>query len=61
LQIIIIPNTLYWTTESDIHLLKEKYERDIKIMREEIKLEMKEQIAQLMTRLKPDLLKAGLS
>jgi hypothetical protein len=34
--------------------LKEKFEFDIKIMREEIKEEMKIQIAQIVARLKPE-------
>ena len=47
--------------ESEVQLLKEKYEQDMKSMREEIKEEMREQISQLMIRLKPEIVKEGLS
>jgi F0F1-type ATP synthase membrane subunit b/b' len=41
--------------------LREKYERDIKEIRQEMKEEMKEQMAQLLTKLKPEIIKQGLS
>ena len=47
--------------ESEIQILKEKYEQDMKSMREEIKYEMRQQISQLITRLKPEIVKQGLS
>jgi hypothetical protein len=47
--------------ESEVRELKEKYEQDMKTMREEIKLEMKEQITQVITRLKPEIVRDGLS
>jgi F0F1-type ATP synthase membrane subunit b/b' len=47
--------------ESEVQLLKEKYEQGMKSMREEIKEEMREQISQLMIRLKPEIVREGLS
>jgi hypothetical protein len=47
--------------ESEVQILKEKYEQDMKSMREEIKEEMREQLSQLMSRLKPEIVKEGLS
>ena len=47
--------------ESEVQILKEKYEQDMKSMREEIKYEMRQQISQLITRLKPEIVKQGLS
>jgi hypothetical protein len=46
--------------ESEVQMLKDKYERDIKSMREEIKEDMRKQIAQLVTKLKPEIVKEGL-
>jgi len=46
--------------ESDMEKLKEKYERDIMLMREEIRETLRNEIAQLMTRIKPEIIKAGL-
>ena len=47
--------------ESELQLLQQKYEQDMKSMREEIKDEMKEQISQLIAKLKPEIVKEGLS
>jgi adenine-specific DNA methylase len=47
--------------ESEVQLLKEKFECDIKIMRQDLKEEMKIQIAQILARLKPEIVKEGLS
>ena len=47
--------------KSEVQILKEKYEQDMKSMREEIKYEMRQQISQLITRLKPEIVKQGLS
>jgi hypothetical protein len=44
-----------------IQTLKEKYEQDMKTMREEIREEMKKQLAQLVTQLKPEVIKEGFS
>lgn len=44
-----------------LRAMEMKYEQDMKAMREEIKQEMKSQIAQLLTNLKPEILKDGLS
>jgi vacuolar-type H+-ATPase subunit E/Vma4 len=41
--------------------LKEKFESDIKAIRQEIKEEMKIQVAQIVARLKPEIVKEGLS
>jgi flagellar biosynthesis/type III secretory pathway protein FliH len=46
--------------ESEVKELKDKYEQDMKAMRQEIREEMKEQLAQLATQLKPEVLKQGL-
>src|SRR5918999_5583991 len=46
--------------ESEVQVLKEKFECDIKIMRQELKEEMKIQIAQIVARLKPEIVKEGL-
>jgi integrase len=46
--------------ESEKQKLREKYEQDIKVMREEIRETMKNKIAQLMTRIKPEIVKEGL-
>jgi F0F1-type ATP synthase membrane subunit b/b' len=43
--------------ESEVKELKDKYEHDMKTMREE----MREQIAQIVTQLKPDIVREGLS
>jgi predicted amidophosphoribosyltransferase len=54
-----------YTREMDLEqenkILKEKYERDVKTMRAEIKEEMKRQIAQLVTRIKPEIIREGVS
>ena len=47
--------------KSEVQILKEKYEQDMKSMREEIKYEMRQQISHLITRLKPEIVKQGLS
>jgi F0F1-type ATP synthase membrane subunit b/b' len=47
--------------ESEVQILKQKYEQDMKSMREEIKYEMRQQMSQLITRLKPEIVKQGLS
>jgi integrase len=47
--------------ESEVQVLKERYEQDMKAMREDIKEEMKKQMSQLITRLKPDVMIEGLS
>jgi hypothetical protein len=47
--------------ESDVQVLKERYEQDMKAMREDIKEEMKKQMSQLITRLKPHVMIEGLS
>ena len=47
--------------ESEIQILKEKYEHEMKEIRQEMKEEMREQMAQLLTKLKPEILKQGLS
>jgi hypothetical protein len=47
--------------EQENKILKEKYERDVKTMRVEIKEEMKRQIAQLVTRIKPEIIREGVS
>jgi integrase len=46
--------------ESDVQRLKEKYQQDMKTIREEMKLEMRNEIAQLVARLKPEIIKEGL-
>ena len=47
--------------DAEVQTLKEKFECDIKAVRQEIKEEMKIQIAQIMARLKPEIVKEGLS
>jgi integrase/recombinase XerD len=47
--------------ESEAQILKEKYERDLKSMREEIRDEMRQHMSELLTRLKPEIIKKGLS
>jgi hypothetical protein len=47
--------------ENENKILKEKYVQDMNIIRLEMKQEMKKQIAQLMTILKPEIVKEGLS
>jgi integrase/recombinase XerD len=46
--------------ESEVQVLKEKYEQDMEVMRKEMKEEMKNQIGQLITKLKPDIIRQGL-
>ncbi|CAN5121288.1 tyrosine-type recombinase/integrase [soil metagenome] len=46
--------------ESEVQMLKDKYKQDMKSMREEIKEDMKKQISQLVTKLKPEIVKEGL-
>jgi thymidylate synthase len=40
--------------ESEFQLLKDKYQQDMKAIRQEIRREMKEQLAQLVSQLKPE-------
>ena len=47
--------------ESEVKELKHKYEQDMKSMREEIQEDMRKQIAQLVARLKPEILQQGIS
>jgi hypothetical protein len=47
--------------DSEIQILKEKYEQDMKSMQEQIRNEMREQISQLMARLKPEIIRQGMS
>ena len=47
--------------ENENKILKEKYVQDMNVIRQEMKQEMKKQIAQLMTILKPEIVKEGLS
>jgi hypothetical protein len=47
--------------ESEVQILKEKYEQDMKLMQEQIRDEMREQISQLITRLKPEIVRQGMS
>jgi hypothetical protein len=47
--------------DAEVQILKEKFECDIKAMRQEIKEEMKIQIAQMVARLKAEIVKEGLS
>jgi integrase/recombinase XerD len=44
-----------------LQTLKEKYEQDMKSMHEEIRKEMKKQLAQLVTQLKPEVIREGFS
>jgi hypothetical protein len=44
-----------------IQTMTEKYEKEMKAIREEMREEMKKQITQLMTILKPEIVKEGLS
>jgi flagellar biosynthesis/type III secretory pathway protein FliH len=46
--------------EIEIKELKDKYEQDMKDIRQEIREMMKEQLAQLAAQLKPEVLKHGL-
>lgn len=45
---------------SEIQELKEKYEADMKLMREEMRETLKNEIAQLMTKIKPEIIREGL-
>jgi hypothetical protein len=47
--------------ESEIQVLREKYEQDMKSMREEIRDEMRQHMSELLTRLKPEIIRQGLS
>jgi F0F1-type ATP synthase membrane subunit b/b' len=47
--------------ESEIQRLQGKYEQDMKAMREEMKEEMKMQIAQVITKIKPEIVREGLT
>jgi integrase/recombinase XerD len=47
--------------ESEVKELKDKYEQDMKAMRQEIREEMRVQLAQLVTQLKPEVIREGLS
>jgi predicted amidophosphoribosyltransferase len=47
--------------ESEVKELKDKYEQDMKAMRQEIREEMRVQQAQLVTQLKPEVIREGLS
>jgi hypothetical protein len=47
--------------QDEIQLMRAKHEQDMKVMREDIKEEMKKQMSQLITRLKPDVISEGLS
>jgi integrase/recombinase XerD len=47
--------------DAEVQIFKEKFECDIKAIRKEIKEEMKSQIAQIVARLKPEIVKEGLS
>jgi integrase/recombinase XerD len=44
-----------------IQTLKDKYEKEMKTMREEIREDMKKEIAQLLTKIKPEIIKEALS
>jgi F0F1-type ATP synthase membrane subunit b/b' len=47
--------------ESEVQILREKYQQDMKSMQEQIRNEMREQISQLLTRLKPEIIRQGMS
>jgi len=47
--------------ESEIKELKEKYEKDMLAMRREIRDDMKNEISQLLTKLKPEIIREALS
>lgn len=47
--------------DSEVKKLVEKYENDIKAMRDELKKEMRNQISQLIIKLKPEIIQQGLS
>jgi integrase len=46
---------------SEVKELKDKYQQDMKAMREEIREEMRDQLAKLVTQLKPEVIREGLS
>jgi integrase len=46
--------------ESEMQKLKQKYEQDLKLMREEMRETVKNELAQLMNRIKPEIIKEGL-
>ena len=47
--------------ESEFQLLNDKYQQDMKAIRQEIRREMKEQLAQLVIQLSQKLIREGLS
>jgi F0F1-type ATP synthase membrane subunit b/b' len=47
--------------ESEVKQLQDKYEQDMKTMRNEIREEMKEQLAQLVIQFKPGIVREGMS
>jgi integrase/recombinase XerD len=47
--------------ESEVKELKEKYEQEMKTMREEIQEDVRKQMTELVTKLKPEILKVGLT
>ena len=47
--------------ESEVQRLQQKYEQDMKTMREDLRLEMRTQILTLITKLKPEIIKEGLA
>jgi flagellar biosynthesis/type III secretory pathway protein FliH len=44
---------------SEVKELKGKYQQDMKAMREEIREEMRDQLAKLVTQLKPEVIREG--
>jgi integrase len=46
---------------SEVKELKDKYQQDMKAIREEIREEMRDQLAKLVTQLKPEVIREGLS
>jgi hypothetical protein len=47
--------------ESEVKELKEKYEKEMLTMRQEIKDDMKNELSQLLTRLKPEIVREAIS
>jgi integrase/recombinase XerD len=47
--------------ESEVREMKQRHEQDMKTMREEIQEDMKNQIALLVSRLKPEILQQGIA
>jgi F0F1-type ATP synthase membrane subunit b/b' len=47
--------------ESEIHLLKESLNQEIETMKKQVTRDVKKQVSDLLTRLKPEIIREGIS